>query len=358
MMPNNLHIYHKLKAQFCQWFPKERKTRIKNMALFITGLYLSGNPHLSKIVRKWPTAGKLLSLTNRLWRFLNNPRVEVESWYAPIAQCIVQQLPAGPVILIIDTTKVGFTHRVMTIGVAFKKRTLPLVWSVHRGGKGHISVDEQLTLFKKAAQLMPQKANIWVVGDTEFQSVSLLRWFSRCHWHFVLRQQGKNKVRWGGQPWIKINALPLLQGQTKVIGWVRLTQKHDAGWFWLILHWDPNEDEPWYLISDQSGLSALLKVYRKRMWIEEMFGDMKGHGFDLETTHLQNADRISRLFLGFCIVFVWLIALGSWVVKRGFRHFVDHKSRRDKSYFRIGWDWVEHCLRLQLNFSFQITPYF
>jgi hypothetical protein len=60
-----------LKAQFCQWFPKERKTRIKNMALFITGLYLSENPHLSKIVRKWPTAGKLLSLTNRLWRFLN-----------------------------------------------------------------------------------------------------------------------------------------------------------------------------------------------------------------------------------------------------------------------------------------------
>jgi hypothetical protein len=45
---------------------------------------------------------------------------------------------------------------------------------------------------------------------------------------------------------------------------------------------------------------------------------MKGHGFDLETTHLQNADRISRLFLRFCIVFVWLIALGSRIVKRGF----------------------------------------
>ena len=219
-------------------------------------------------------------------------------------------------------------------------------------------VDEQLALFKKVAKMLPQNADIWVVGDTEFQSVRLLRWFSRRHWHFVIRQQGKNKVRWKGQPWIKINALNLSKGQTRVIGWVRLTRKHDNGWYWLVLHWDTAEDEPWYLISDQSGKSALLRIYRKRMWIEEMFGDMKGHGFDLEATHLKDANRISRFFLGISIVFVWLITLGSWVVKRGFRHFVDHKSRRDKSYFRIGWDWVERRLSLQHNFSFHFRPYF
>ena len=357
-MPNNLQIYHKVRRQFCQWLPKERSTRITNMALFITGLYMSGEPYLSKIVRKWPLAGKLTSLTNRLWRFLNNPRVDVEHWYAPIAQEIVRHLPMGPITLVVDTTKVGFFHRVLTIGVAFKKRTLPLVWSVRRGRKGHTKVDEQLALFKKVAKMLPQNADIWVVGDTEFQSVRLLRWFSRRHWHFVIRQQGKNKVRWKGQPWIKINALNLSKGQTRVIGWVRLTRKHDNGWYWLVLHWDTAEDEPWYLISDQSGKSALLRIYRKRMWIEEMFGDMKGHGFDLEATHLKDANRISRFFLGISIVFVWLITLGSWVVKRGFRHFVDHKSRRDKSYFRIGWDWVERRLSLQHNFSFHFRPYF
>jgi len=357
-MPNNLQIYHKVRRQFCQWFPEERSTRIRNMALFIMGLYMSGNPHLSKIVRKWPLAGKLISSTNRLWRFLNNSRVDVEHWYAPIAQEIVRHLPTGPITLVVDTTKVGFYHRVLTIGVAFKKRTLPLVWSVRRGRKGHTKVDEQLTLFKKVAKILPQNADIWVVGDTEFQSVRLLRWFSRHHWHFVIRQQGKNKVRWKRQSWIKINALQLSQGQTRVIGWVRLTCKHDAGWYWLILHWAPAEDEPWYLVSDQSGKSVLLRVYRKRMWIEEMYGDMKGHGFDLEATHLKDASRISRLFLGICIVFVWLITLGSCLVKRGDRHFVDHKSRRDKSYFRIGWDWVERCLSLQRNFSFQFRPYF
>ena len=110
------------------------------------------------------------------------------------------------------------------------------------------------------------------------------------------------------------------------MGWVRLTEKYNHGWYWLLLHWEVGQAEPWYLVSDQPGQADLLKIYGQRMWVEEMYGDMKGHGFDLETTQLKQADRIGRLFLGFCIVFVWLITLGNWVVKRGYRHLVDHKS--------------------------------
>lgn len=33
------------------------------------------------------------------------------------------------------------------------------------------------------------------------------------------------------------------------------------------------------------------------MWVEELFGDLKGHGFDLEAIHLQDFGRLSRLVL-------------------------------------------------------------
>ena len=75
--------------------------------------------------------------------------------------------------------------------------------------------------------------------------------------------------------------------------------------------------------------------------MEEMFGDMKGHGFDLESTQLRDAKRIERLMLGVCVTFVWLITLGRWVMKNGYRHLIDVNSRRDKSYFRLGWDWTK-----------------
>jgi hypothetical protein len=65
VIPNNLQLYHQMKLQLSQWLPREGSTRVRNMALFLTGLYLSGNPHLSKIVPTWPLRGKLPRLTNR-----------------------------------------------------------------------------------------------------------------------------------------------------------------------------------------------------------------------------------------------------------------------------------------------------
>jgi hypothetical protein len=88
-----------------------------------------------------------------------------------------------------------------------------------------------------------------------------------------------------------------------------------------------------------------------------MFGDMKSNGFDLEMTRLRDAQRIQRLMLGVCIAYVWLVALGSWVIKNGHRHLIDRKDRRDKSYFRLGWDWLAHCLRLGRPAPLWLKPY-
>ena len=191
-MTNNLPYYYKVQEQLCQWLPGERITRIRNMALLIVGLHLSGAVHLGLIVRKWPVVGKTPSLVNRLHRFLVNPRVVVRQWYHPLAVHLGQQFAGRQIRLVIDCTKIGFNYRLMTIGIAYKKRTLPLVWSVHRGRKGHTTVAEQLKLCRYVAQLLPKRAEVWLVGDTGFQSVHLLRWLRRRRqgWHFSSVSKG------------------------------------------------------------------------------------------------------------------------------------------------------------------------
>lgn len=355
-MPHNLRLYHKICRQLVQW-RDERITRIRNMALLITGLALGLGIHMSDIVSEWPVAGREPSLVNRLRRFLSNSAVHVQAWYRPVAEHLLAPFAGQRIRLVVDVTKLGFDQRLMVIGIAYRKRTLPLVWEVYPGGRGHTTVQEQKRLFRAVAQLIPQNCEVWVLADTEFQHVPLLRWFQRRAWHFVIRQRGSVKVYRQGHGWQKINTLALEEGETRVIGWVRLTEKHNAGWFWLILHWKTGEDEPWYLISDRSGQRDLIRLYGVRMWIEEMYGDMKGHGFDLEATHLRDLDRLSRLFLGVCITFVWFITLGTWVVKRGFRHWIDRKDRRDKSYFRLGWDWLKRCKRLNQPLRLHFRPY-
>ena len=141
----------------------------------------------------------------------------------------------------------------------------------------------------------------------------------------------------------KARGIPLKEGQTRNVGPVRFTERHDYRKARLIMHWAEGGDEPWYLLSDRPVGRSTLRRYEKRMWTEEMYGDLKDHGVEVEATNLVHADRIDRLMLGVCWVYVWLLVLGSYVVKRGWRPMVDRRSRRDKSYFRIGRDFIELC---------------
>jgi len=357
-MIDNLRTYNKMIHILRQWHPSERKNRIENMALFMMGLFMGESVHLSKIVRQWPLPAKELSMVNRLRRFLNNKFVVSQTWYRPIADHILQSFKGLPIKLVIDCSKVGFYHRLMMIGVAYKKRTIPLVWSVHRGAKGHVSVEKQLKLFRYLLPLIPRGAKVTVLGDAGFETAKLMNWLRQQGWKFVIRQNGRSMVKKAGENWVKLNQISVKEGDSFVYGWIRLTKTHDAGWFYLVVHWEKGEKEPWFLLSNFEGRHLVIKEYKIRMWIEEMFGDMKGHGFDLEKTHLDDEGRIDTLVLGVAIVFTWFISLGSRVVKSGNRHWIDAKSRRDKSYFRLGWDWIMRIRRLNQPIPIGFTLYF
>lgn len=356
-MRNNLQLYNKFLQQLCQWLPEERITRKRNLALLVVGLYLGRAVHLSLIVRKWPTEAKAPSLVNRLHRFLSNPCLRPQACYRPLAERLLGVFAGHTLRLVIDATKVGFNHRALVVGLAYRKRTLPLAWSVHTGSKGNVAVTKIIALLERVHSMVPSNCEIELTGDSAFRMTDLLYWLREHDWHYVIRQRKETYVRYNNGPWFPISEIPIEPGQTQVIGWVWLAKTNPFGLTWLVIHWAKGEKEPWILVSDYTDSKQIVRAYQIRMWIEEMYGDMKGHGFDLESTHLRDRRRIERLILGVCIAFVWLIALGSWVVKNSFRHLIDHKSRRDKSYFRLGWDWVERCMRLELPIRLHFRPY-
>jgi hypothetical protein len=92
--------------------------------------------------------------------------------------------------------------------------------------------------------------------------------------------------------------------------------------------------------------------------IEEMFGDFKGHGFNIEDSHLHHFLRLSRLTLAVALLYVWLVAFGSRVIKNGQRSLVDRADRRDFSIFRIGLNMVERLLTNSRPLSIEFSPYF
>ncbi len=137
---------------------------------------------------------------------------------------------------------------------------------------------------------------------------------------------------------------------------VLLTQKHAYPTRFLA-HWQPGASETWLLPTNLASARQICKLYRLRMWIEELFADFEGHGFDLGVTRLGHFARVSRLTLVVALLYLWLVTFGSQTIKNGKRRLVDRNERRDLSIFRIGLDMLERCLANQEPFSIRFSPY-
>ncbi|MFN3491912.1 MAG: hypothetical protein ACK40V_06795, partial [Anaerolineales bacterium] len=125
-----------------------------------------------------------------------------------------------------------------------------------------------------------------------------------------------------------------------------------------LVYWKAGEQEPWCLAANLSDPKLVLQSYRRRMWIDEMFGDLKRHGFDLESTMLRTAEHLSRLTLVVAYLFDWLISAGAKIIHIGRRHLVDRKDRRDLCLFQIGWRFIERQLLRLLPFPLSLCSYF
>ena len=197
-------------------------------------------------------------------------------------------------------------------------------------------MSKQLALLSHVRDLVSPGAKVLLVGDAEFGGVGVLQQLDEWHWGYVLRQKGSDLVKAeGARCWKSFDSLIQKAGQLIWKTGMQLTRLH-AYPTNLLAYWKEGEKEAWLLATNFTAHRGALRAYERRMWIEEMFGDMKENGFDLESTRLREVEKLSRLTLAVVLVYVDLIALGARAIKAGLRRLVDRADRRDLSIFRIG----------------------
>ncbi len=329
--------------QIQQLWPEERITRMRLMAWFLAGIYESRSVQLHRIAGKIPGRAKRLSTERRLSRFLENPAVRVRPGYEPLARSLLQYLAdtLGEIRLIADGTRVGGGHQLLLVSVAFRHRAIPIAWTWVKQVRGHSSAWRQCALLAYVRRLLPPQVPVLLVGDSEFGAVDVLRQLEAWDWRYVLRQTSKELVQVGGQgAWEQFGSLVARPGRQAWHPQSDFTARH-AHRTTVLAYWQKGEPEPWLLTTNLPTVGAALKAYRRRMWTEELFGDLKGHGFDLESTHLHHVARLSRLMFMVVLLYLWLISVGSRAIKAGQRSLVDRNDRRDLSLFQIGLRLIE-----------------
>ena len=339
-------LYSSLHTFILQTLPDSCDTRLANLLFMMRGLFLARSVQLDHIARKMPSRAKKLSSVKRFRRFLDNPLVRVRAWYDPFARwTLLSAASGGAVHLIIDSTKIAFGFRLVMVSVAYRRRSLPIAWMWAVGTRGHTTTNVQMALLNYVRGLLPFSMRVSLVGDSEFGRPLLIAQLQEWGWDYALRQPGDHLLWWQGNgQWQRLDRLLDAPGG-RWLGWTWLTQAHEQLTH-VVVYWRKGEKQPWFLATNQRTVRAAVRLYRRRMWIEQMFADLKGHGFDLESSHLRSFLRLGRLTLIVCLLYLWLLAVGRQVELCHLIDLVDRHDRHDLSIFRWGWDFVERCLAL------------
>jgi hypothetical protein len=356
------NLYDSIPTTLQQQLPKVIVSQVDSLGLAIVGAVQSMSSQLAKIARAMPLDTTELAKEQRLRRLLDNQRFTQTDHYHPIVQQALHGLAYQRVQLLIDRVLLRDQHNILVVSIGFRRRSIPLVWRAlpHRGSS---NLTDQQELIQAAVQLLPPSVRISVHGDSEFRAQALFGW---------LRAQGYDAMLGiRGQVWVYDTADPSAEGQS-LAAWVAplppqtawgrkrkhrrspstylaqvyVGQEQRYGPVNIIAWWERDDDGKVVLHAVMTNLPACAqtKAYgKRRMWIETVFRDWQSGGFHLDQCGLTDTTRLTRLLIVLAIGYLWLVSLGRWVVKRGYRRRIDDGRPRNWhfSLFQLGVGWMQ-----------------
>ncbi len=178
------------------------------------------------------------------------------------------------------------------LGVVHEGVAFPLVWCV-LDKRGSSNSDERMNLFNQFMEWFGARKIACLTADREFVSKE---WFGYLLadpdtlFRIRIRENhtlGKGRYRLS----VRVLFQDLQVGAHKV-----LRHKRHLWGHWLYIAALRLDDGSLLVIATQTAPKSAIADYAKRWGIETLFGIFKSRGFCLESTHLTETDRLSKLW--------------------------------------------------------------
>jgi Transposase DDE domain len=307
------------------------KARIKFVTRFLLALYAVQTVNLSVLATAFSGHAKEESNYKRLQRFLR----EFELPYAQLAEFVVKLLGIpGPYTLALDRTnwKVGVVDlNILMLSIVYRGVGFPVVWIVLPKA-GNSDTLERETLMEIFIELFGAQNIACLLGDREFVGQRWFRFLKKHRIQFQMRLRRDAQVRnargkfvpaWRLFASTRVNHMLVIPAARQMWGMeLYLSGCYLGSGEYLILASPEHTDEPH-------------KEYKKRWGIETLFGSLKSRGFNLEDTHLQDPERLSRLLALLALAFTWAFVVGEWQATVKDLKLKKH-GYPPKSIFRLG----------------------
>lgn len=349
-------LYDSTRAALRQHLPTIINSQLDTLGLLIVGTVQSMSSQVAKIARAMPLSTTQVAKEQRLRRFLSNERITQTDHYQPIVKQALHGLKGQRVQLLIDRVLLRDYHNILVVSVGFRRRSIPLVWKAleHRGSS---NVEERKELVRAAVKLLPSGVRISVHGDSEFRATGFFDWLRQQEYDAMLGVIGRSLVYDAAAPQAVGQPLEQRVGAARGVVYLQQVYLTEAryGPVNVLAWWEHDADGKRVLRGAMTNLPANARTKalgKRRMWIETAFRDWQSGGFHLDRCGLEDRERLARLLIVLAITYLWLVSLGRWVVKKGYRKLIDDGSARTWhfSLFQLGVGWMErlHSFTLPL----------
>jgi hypothetical protein len=326
-------LYDSTRQHLAAQLPEALASQIETLALVVVGIGQSVSAQIGKIARALPLDTTAAAKEQRLRRVLDNQRLTQVKHYQPLAKAALHGLKGQRVQLLIDRVLLRDRHNILVVSIGFRRRSLPLVWQAleHRGQSG---LADQQALLGQALSLLPQRVRVSIHGDSEFRNQELFSWIRSQGHDAMLDVPGRTLLSFTpeGEATPLSSWLPNRDSVAYLTG-VYLTEGRH-GPVNVLAWWDKDDDGTLIVRAVMTNLPATWQTY--------VHGRQSG-GFHLDASGVSDRERFARLLLPLVIAYLWLVAVGRWVVKRGYRSLVDDGAAHSWKYslFQIGVAWKE-----------------
>jgi len=363
-MSDNLKRYRAISAGLKQFFPKRLTPRqsqhFRVMAAMINGIVGSRHVRLPKMADKFPSKARRESRIKRFARWVQNESITQQSYFAPFAEALLENLSAQPLVLVIDGSSVGRGCQCLMLSVVYRQRALPLGWVVFEGRKGHSGQARHLKLLRQVKSLIPTNATVILLGDGEFDGTEILEQLETWQWGYVCRT-AKNTILYEDGFRFRYTDWGADRGECHHLSQVLFTDAR-YGPVMAIAWWHTTYDEPIYLVTNLDLAKEACAYYRQRFSIETFFSDQKSRGFHLHKSHLYHPERLARLLIAACLAYIWMIYLGVRATHETLRQRIHRADRCDLSLFQLGMalmeEWLTQGDPLEVAFALPPPPLF
>ena len=317
----------------------ENLARKNFVSLFLLALIQQRKVQFCELASVLNDEAKIASNQNRIEDFFR----EVTINYQAVARLIMTLLPKhSKVRLTIDRTEWDFGKcqvNILIILVGCGELQLPLYWELLDNKSGNSNSQNRIDLLEKCFAIVDIERIGLIVGDREFVGHKWIKYLKDNKLLFVIRLPKHHLITTLTGKTILIADLNLAVGASYTFNECQV----DGCWGKV---WVKRLGEADYLyLFGTVEVKFMGQLYRKRWCIEAFFQNLKGRGFNLESTHLRSLTKLSKLLALVSLAYAFCASFGLYCHQKVQAIKVKKHGYKATSFARSGLNLLRSILR-------------